>query len=152
MSYQSRLVEYALQRHGKPVTASALADEVVGIAISAGASLPVVQTISAKSVAGHLRALTDRGRARIATRARDETNRRDVPCWLPASDVTLVGEPTPPPGVPAVVRSTRAEQAMEELMREAGADAVSTMVRMQAELNAFIQRYGKRYRELKEAR
>ena len=149
MSYQRRLVEYALQRYGKPATATILADEATGIAISAGASVAVVESITAKSVAGHLRTLADRGRARIATRVRDEANRRAVPCWVPAQNVAHVDEPTPPPGVPAVVRSTRAEKAMEELMREAGEDAISTLVRMQAEMNAFIQRHQKRYNELK---
>lgn len=150
MSYQSRLVEYALQRHGKPVTAAGVADDAKAIAISAGASLQVVESINPKSVAGHLRVLTDRGRARVACRTRDDVNRRAVPCWLPATDAALVGEPSPPPGIPAVMRSTRAEKAMEELLREVGDDAIATIVRVQGEIQGFVDRHRKRYNELKQ--
>lgn len=150
MSYQRRLVEYVLQCTSEPVTAHAMVENLVAEAIDAGASREVVDSINAKMVAAHLRALGHAERAMVACKALDPARSRMVPCWIKHPAAALVGPPTPPPGIPAVMRSRKAEQAMDALLRAFADDAATAMVQIQGIIKGLTAKYQAEYRALKE--
>ncbi|MGH8118016.1 MAG: hypothetical protein ACREPJ_12070 [Rhodanobacteraceae bacterium] len=148
MSYQRRLVEYALQAAPSPVTATALAERVVALAIDAGASVEVIEAITPRAVAAQLRALVGQARACVAAHTLDVARARKVPCWTRCLGADDVPAPKPPPGIPAVMRSTQAEKAMDALLRAFADDAASAMVRIQAEIKQLTDRYAERYQAI----
>lgn len=150
MSYRRRLVEYALQQQAEALSAQELAEQVVGMAIEAGASMEVVADINAKAVLGELRALTHRGRAVVFCFGMDMRRARQVPKWVASKTAPRIEEPKPPPGIPAVMRSPAAERAMDALLRAFANDAAATLVRVQGEIKQLTDRYSSEYNKIKE--